>query len=128
MSRIGKKPIVVPAGVEVKLEKNLVTVKGPKGQLETTISENIIVKQENNELIVTKAVDNKVTRGLYGLTRTLINNMVEGVVNEFTKTLEINGVGYKVQKQGENLLLSLGYSHPVKFDAPKGITFDVPDA
>ena len=83
---------------------------------------------ENNELIVTKAVDNKVTRGLYGLTRTLINNMIEGVVNEFSKTLEINGVGYKVQKQGENLLLSLGYSHPVEFDAPKGITFDVPDA
>ena len=128
MSRIGKKPIVVPAGVEVKLEKKLVIVKGPKGQLETRISEDILVKQENNELIVTKAVDNKITRGLYGLTRTLINNMIEGVVNEFTKTLEINGVGYKVQKQGENLLLSLGYSHPVEFDAPKGITFDVPDA
>ena len=128
MSRIGKKPIVVPAGVEVKLDKNLVMVKGPKGQLETRISEDILVKQENNELIVTKAVDNKITRGLYGLTRTLINNMIEGVVNEFTKTLEINGVGYKVQKQGENLLLSLGYSHPVEFDAPKGITFDVPDA
>ena len=128
MSRIGKKPIVVPAGVEVKLEKNLVIVKGPKGQLETRISEDILVKQENNELIVTKAVDNKITRGLYGLTRTLINNMIEGVVNEFTKTLEINGVGYKVQKKGENLILSLGYSHPVEFDAPKGITFDVPDA
>ena len=128
MSRIGKKPIVVPAGVEVKLDKNLVMVKGPKGQLETRISEDILVKQENNELIVTKAVDNKITRGLYGLTRTLINNMIEGVVNEFTKTLEINGVGYKVQKKGENLILSLGYSHPVEFDAPKGITFDVPDA
>ena len=128
MSRIGKKPIVVPAGVEVKLEKNLVIVKGPKGQLETRISEDILVKQENNELIVTKSVDNKITRGLYGLTRTLINNMIEGVVNEFTKTLEINGVGYKVQKKGENLILSLGYSHPVEFDAPKGITFDVTDA
>ena len=125
MSRIGNKPITVPAGVEVKLDGNHLTVKGPKGTLERDINKNISLEIDGNVINVKRINDQAENRALHGLTRTLINNMLTGVVNEFTKDLEVNGVGYKVQKQGNNLNLSLGYSHPVVFTAPEGISFDV---
>lgn len=126
MSRIGKKPIVVPANVEVTINGKDITVKGPKGELKRTIANGIVLTQEGNQIIVSKEKDVKSLDGLFGLTRTLVNNMVEGVVNEFTKTLEINGVGYRAQKQGSKLVLSLGYSHPVEMEDPEGITVEVP--
>lgn len=126
MSRIGKKPIIVPDNVEVTINGQDVTVKGPKGELKRTISQGIVLTKEGNVITVSKEKDIKSLEGLYGLTRTLVNNMVEGVVNEFTKTLEINGVGYRAQKQGKKLVLTLGYSHPVEMEEPEGITFDVP--
>lgn len=125
MSRIGNKPITVPAGVEVKLDGNHLTVKGPKGTLERDIHKNISLDIDGNVINVKRINDEPENRALHGLTRTLVNNMLTGVVNEFTKDLEINGVGYKVQKQGNNLNLSLGYSHQVIFAAPEGISFDV---
>ena len=128
MSRIGNKVITVPAGVEVKLDGQKITVKGPKGTLEREIHKNITVTVENNEVKVTRPNNLALNRGLHGLTRTLINNMVYGVLNEYARELQINGVGYRVQKQGNNLNLTLGYSHPVIFEAPEGITFDVPNA
>ena len=128
MSRIGNKAITVPAGVEVKLDGNHVTVKGPKGTLERDISKNISLEINENVINVKRVNDEPNNRALHGLTRTLLNNMLTGVVNEFTKELQINGVGYRVQKQGNNLNLTLGYSHPVIFEAPAGITFDVPNA
>ena len=115
MSRIGNKHIVIPEGVEVKLDGQKITVKGPKGTLEREIHKNISVSIENNTIIVTRPNDEALNRSLHGLTRTLINNM-------------INGVGYRVAKQGNNLNLTLGYSHPVIFEAPAGISFDVPNA
>ena len=121
MSRIGNAPVAIPEGVEVKLDGQHLTVKGPKGTLERDIHKNITVTIEDND-------DENFNKGLHGLTRTLIKNMIEGVKHEFTRTLQINGVGYRVQKQGNNLNLTLGYSHPVIFEAPEGITFDVPDA
>ena len=127
MSRIGNKPITVPAGVEVKLDRQKITVKGPKGTLEKEIHKNISVEMENNIIKVTRPDNLALNRSLHGLTRTLINNMINGVVTEYTRELQINGVGYRVQKQGNNLNLTLGYSHPVIFEAPKGITFDVPN-
>ena len=127
MSRIGNKPITVPAGVEVKLDGTHVTVKGPKGTLERDINKNISVEINENVINVKRHNDEPNNRALHGLTRTLLNNMLTGVVNEFTKELQINGVGYRVQKQGNNLNLTLGYSHPVIFEAPQGITFDVPN-
>lgn len=126
MSRIGNKPITVPSDVEVKLDGQKITVKGPKGTLEREIHKNMSVSMENNVITVKRPDDEPENRSLHGLTRTLINNMIIGVKDEFKKELEINGVGYRVQKQGNNLVLSLGYSHPVQFDAPAGITFDVP--
>lgn len=126
MSRIGKKPIIVPDNVEVTINGQDVTVKGPKGELKRTISQGIVLTKEGNVITVSKEKDIKSLEGLYGLTRALVNNMVEGVVNEFTKTLEINGVGYRAQKQGKKLVLTLGYSHPVEMEEPEGITFDVP--
>ena len=129
MSRIGRLPIDIPAGVEVKIEEgNKVTVKGPKGTLEKCLPVEMTIKQEDNQVVVTRPNDLKKMKSLHGLTRTLIKNMIEGVKHEFTRTLQINGVGYRVQKQGNNLNLTLGYSHPVIFEAPEGITFDVPDA
>ena len=128
MSRIGNKPINVPEGVEVKLDGHHITVKGPKGTLEREIHKNISVTMDNNVITVTRPNDEPENRSLHGLTRTLIKNMIEGVKHEFTRKLQINGVGYRVQKQGNNLNLTLGYSHPVIFEAPEGITFDVPDA
>ena len=128
MSRIGNKPIMVPTGVEVKIDGRHITVKGPKGTLERTIEPEISLKLEENCITVTRDSDERKSKSLHGLTRTLINNMILGVQNEFTRELQINGVGYRVQKQGNKLNLALGYSHPVIFEAPQGITFDVPDA
>ena len=127
MSRIGNKVIQVPQGVTVTVNGQKVTVTGPKGTLEREIHKNITVTVENNEVKVTRPDNLALNRGLHGLTRTLISNMVNGVLNEYTRELQINGVGYRVQKQGNNLNLTLGYSHPVIFEAPKGITFDVPN-
>jgi len=127
MSRIGNKPITVPAGVEVKLDGQKITVKGPKGTLEREIHKNMKVSLDGNVITVTRPDDEPANRSLHGLTRTLINNMIEGTVNEFQRKLEINGVGYRAQKKGNNLVLTLGYSHPVEMEAPAGITFDVPN-
>ncbi len=127
MSRIGNKPITVPEGIEVKLDGQKITVKGPKGTLEKNINENITVKLENNVITVTRPNDEKENKSLHGLTRTLINNMIQGVSNEYTKQLEINGVGYRAAKQGNTLVLTLGYSHPVKMEEPAGITYEVPN-
>lgn len=128
MSRIGNKSIQIPEGVTVTLDGEKITVKGPKGTLERELHKNIKVEVENNEIKVIRKNDEAFNKSLHGLTRTLINNMVTGVVNEYTRELQINGVGYRVQKQGNNLNLTLGYSHPVIFEAPTGITFDVPNA
>ncbi len=126
MSRIGNKPITVPDNVEVKIDGQKVTVKGPKGTLEREIHENMKVTLEDKVLKVTRPDDEPANRSLHGLTRTLINNMIEGTVNGFEKKLEINGVGYRAQKQGNKLVMNLGYSHQVEMEAPEGITFDVP--
>ena len=128
MSRVGNMPITVPAGVEVKLEGNHITVKGPKGSLERDIHPNMKVELDGNEIKVSRPDDTNINKSLHGTTRALIHNMVEGVVNEFKVELEINGVGYRAQKQGNKLVMSLGYSHPVEMEAPEGITFDLTDA
>ena len=128
MSRIGNKPINVPDGVEVKIDGNHITVKGPKGTLEKDIHKNITATLENNVITVKRIDDEPFNRSLHGLTRTLINNMIEGVIHEYKRDLEINGVGYRAQKKGNKLVMNLGYSHPVEMDPPAGITFDVPDA
>ncbi len=127
MSRIGNKPIEIPEGVEVNIQGNHVTVKGPKGTLERDVSEKLSVSIEGNKVSVTRPNDEAEMKSIHGLTRTLINNMVIGVKEEFKKELEINGVGYRVQKQGNDLNLVLGYSHPVIYKAPDGISFDVPN-
>lgn len=126
MSRIGNKPITVPAGVEVTLDGQHITVKGPKGTLERDIHKNMSVTVDGNIVKVTRPDDEAFNRSLHGLTRTLISNMIEGVLNEYTRELEINGVGYRAQLKGKNLLLTLGYSHPVEMEAPEGIKFEVP--
>ena len=126
MSRIGNKPITVPEGVEVSLNENVITVKGPKGTLVKELHKNITVALEGNVINVTRPNDEPFNRSLHGLTRTLINNMIVGVKDEFKRVLEINGVGYRAQKQGNKLVMNLGYSHPVEIVEPEGITFDVP--
>ena len=129
MSRIGRKEITVPAGVTVTVnEENLVTVKGPKGTLSTQINKNISVSVEGATVSVTRADDERENRSLHGLSRTLIANMVEGVTNGYSKTLEIVGVGYKAAKAGKTLTLNLGHSHPIVFEEKDGITFDVPNS
>ncbi|MDR0854412.1 MAG: 50S ribosomal protein L6 [Clostridiales Family XIII bacterium] len=129
MSRIGKAPVTVPAGVEIKIsDDNVVTVKGPKGELSQKISEKITVKQEGDVVNVTRDDDQKDSRSLHGLSRSLINNMVTGVATGFEKKLEIVGVGYKADKQGKKLVLNLGYSHPVELEDPDGITTETPSA
>ena len=128
MSRIGNKPITVPEGVEVKLDGNNLTVKGPKGTLEREIHKNMTVSIDGNVITITRPNDEAGNRSLHGLTRTLISNMIEGVLNEYSKELQIVGVGYRAQKQGNKLVMNLGYSHPVEMLPPEGITFDVPDA
>lgn len=126
MSRIGNKPITVPENVEVKLEGNKITVKGPKGTLEKELHPNMKITVENNTITVARPDNEPANRSLHGLTRTLINNMVNGVVNEYTRELEINGVGYRAAKQGNKLVLTLGYSHPVEMVEPEGIKYEVP--
>ena len=126
MSRIGNKPITVPENVEVKLDGNKITVKGPKGTLEKELHPNMKITLENNVITVTRPNDEPQNRSLHGLTRTLINNMIVGVVDEYTRALEINGVGYRAAKQGNKLVLTLGYSHPVEMLEPEGIKFEVP--
>ena len=128
MSRIGNKPIEVPQGVEVKIDGNHITVKGPKGTLEKELHKNMEVVLEGNTITVKRPNDEPFNRSLHGLTRTLIHNMIEGVLNEYKRELEINGVGYRAQKKGNQLVMNLGYSHPVEMDPPEGITFDLPDA
>ncbi len=128
MSRIGKMPIELPAGVEVKIANdNTVTVKGPKGTLEQTFSNQIKIELNDNVITITRPNDIKEVRALHGLTRSLLNNMVIGVTQGFTKELDINGVGYRAAKQGKTLVLNLGYSHQVEVDEIDGITIDVPN-
>ncbi len=126
MSRIGRKPIVVPAGCEVKIDGSTVTVKGPKGTLTRTVHSNINVAMDGNEINVSRPNDSKTNRSLHGLTRSLIFNMVEGVEKGFSKELEVNGVGYRVAKQGSNLVMNIGFSHQVIMSEIEGITIDVP--
>ena len=128
MSRIGRAPIPVPAGVEVKIDGHTVTVTGPKGTLSRTLNEEMTITMEGNEILVTRPNDNIKERSLHGLTRTLINNMVVGVTQGFEKKLEIQGVGYNAQMQGKNLKLSLGFSHPVIVEPPEGITITTPSS
>ncbi|MBP1736998.1 MAG: ribosomal protein [Oscillospiraceae bacterium] len=129
MSRIGRMPIDLPAGVDVKIESgNLVTVKGPKGTLTQQLHPAITIAQEGNILHVTRPNDLKENRSLHGLTRTLLANMVTGVAQGFSKNLEVNGVGYRVTKQGNQLVMNLGFSHQVFVDEPEGISIECPDA
>lgn len=128
MSRIGKKPITIPAGVDVKIAGNEVTVKGPNGELKTTHNPDITVAVEGSEIVVTRPTDNKEHRAMHGLTRTLIANMVIGVTEGYKKELEVNGVGYRAQKQGNNLVMNLGYSHQVIIPEVEGIKVEVPSA
>jgi large subunit ribosomal protein L6 len=128
MSRIGRQPITIPSGVEVKISAdNLVSVKGPKGELNEQISKKISVAQEDGVINVTRSDDGKESRSLHGLSRALISNMIVGVSDGFMRTLDINGVGYRAEKQGGKLVLSLGYSHPVELSDPQGITTEVPE-
>lgn len=123
MSRIGRMPIAIPAGVTVTIaENNHVTVKGPKGTLERALPLEMTIKQEGDEVVVTRPNDLKKNKALHGLTRTLIHNMVVGVTEGYEKILEVNGVGYRAAKQGNKLVLSLGYSHPVEMVDPEGVT------
>ena len=127
MSRLGRKPIVIPAGVTVTVaEGNVVTVKGPKGELTQTMHGDMIIKVEAAEVIVERPSEQKLHKSLHGLTRTLVANMVTGVSEGFKKELEINGVGYRAQKQGNKLVLGLGYSHPVEMEDIPGLTVEVP--
>src|SRR5215217_711025 len=126
MSRIGKQPIPVPDGVEVQVEPGLVKVKGPKGELQERVTRDMTVTHENGEIVVTRPSDRGEHRALHGLTRSLIFNMVQGVTEGFEKRLEIQGVGYRAQLQGNKLVMNLGYSHQVEVQAPEGIDFEVP--
>lgn len=125
MSRIGKQPIEVPTGVEVKVQGHEVLVSGPKGKLKQWIDPRISVKLEDKKVVLSRQGEDKSVRALHGLYRALINNMVIGVKDGFTKTLELSGVGYRAAKEGKKLVLSLGFSHPVNFDPPEGIEFTV---
>ena len=126
MSRIGKKPVTIPAGVQVTIDGSNVTVKGPKGELKSSFDPAISIAMEGNEIIVTRPSDVKEHRSLHGLTRTLVANMVTGVTEGFKKELQVNGVGYRVAKQGKNLVMNLGYSHQVIMPEPDGITVECP--
>lgn len=126
MSRIGKMPVAIPSGVEVKVDGHIVTVKGPKGELTREFSEMMTIKVEGEEVIVERPDDSREAKSLHGLTRTLIHNMVEGVSNGYSKKLELVGVGYRAALKGKDLEIQLGYSHPVIVEAPENITFEVP--
>ena len=126
MSRVGQAPIAVPSGVEVKIADRRISIKGPKGRLERTFPEEIQIEQADGEIRVARSNESREARALHGLARSLIANMVEGVTNGYQKNLEIHGVGYRVQKQGNDLELSVGFSHVVRKVAPQGIEFDVP--
>ncbi len=126
MSRIGRKHIAIPAGVEVKVNGSEVTVKGPKGTLQNTFNPDMQIEVKDNEVIVTRPTDDQLHRSLHGLTRTLISNMVTGCHETFKKELEVNGVGYRVAKQGKNLVMNLGFSHQVIMAETDGITIEVP--
>jgi large subunit ribosomal protein L6 len=126
MSRIGKAPITVPSGVDVTISGRTVTVKGPKGSLSRDIPGEIVVRKEESTILVERPNDERINRSLHGLSRTLVNNMVIGVTDGFTKELEIVGVGYRAEAQGANLRLALGFSHPVVVPAPDGISFEIP--
>ncbi len=126
MSRIGKKPIEIPKGVTVALDGNTVKVKGPKGELHTTIHKNIKVEMKDSEIELKRSDDLKNNRALHGLSRALIQNMIVGVTQEYKKTLDIVGVGYRVELKGTNLLLNMGYSHPIYFMPPAGIKIETP--
>lgn len=128
MSRIGKQPVVLPAGVEAKVDGQLVTVKGPKGELTLTMAEPITAKVEGNEVLVMRPNDDRTSRSLHGLTRTLIYNMVVGVTEGYSKSLEIVGTGYRAVAKGKNVEFALGFSHPVVFEPPAGIELAVPSA
>jgi large subunit ribosomal protein L6 len=125
VSRIGRLPIEVPAGVEIKIDGSYVHVKGPKGELEWTFSPDIVIKKEDGTIIVERPTDQPMHRALHGTTRSVINNMVVGVSQGFERILEIEGVGYRAEVNGDNLVLNVGYSHPVVFEPPEGISFDV---
>ncbi len=126
MSRIGRLPVAIPAGVDVKMNGNEVTVKGPKGTLTQVFHPDMVIEKEGDEIHIKRKSDLKKDKALHGLTRSLLKNMVTGVTEGFSKALEINGVGYRAQKQGNKLILTLGYSHPVEMVEPAGITIDVP--
>ena len=126
MSRIGRKPIQLPEGVEFSKKDNVVTVKGPLGQLQRELPRICNVSLEDNQVIVTRNSENKVDRSMHGLTRTLIANMVEGVTKGYSKTLELVGVGYRANKQGDTVVISIGYSHPVNITPPEGVQLEVP--
>lgn len=128
MSRVGKKPITIPSGVEVTIDGNTVTVKGPKGTLTRQIHPDMTVKKEDNVIKVERPSDDRFHRALHGTTRSIIANMVEGVSNGFSKTLELVGVGYRAQKKGKAVVLNVGYSHPVEVPEPEGIELEVPSA
>jgi len=125
MSRVGKAPIAIPKGVEIKIDGSHVTVKGPKGELDREVDADMTVKQEDGELKVTRPSDQPRHRAIHGLTRSLLFNMVVGVTEGYSKTLELHGVGYRAQMQGKDLSLALGYSHPVNVSAPEGVEFEV---
>ncbi|HMS76374.1 50S ribosomal protein L6 [Gordonia sp. (in: high G+C Gram-positive bacteria)] len=125
MSRIGKNPIAIPAGVTVSIDGQNITVKGPKGELTHTVTEPIAVAQEDGNIVVTRPNDERRSRALHGLNRSLVNNLVIGVTQGYTNKMEIFGVGYRVQAKGKDLEFALGYSHPVPIEAPEGITFAV---
>jgi large subunit ribosomal protein L6 len=126
MSRIGKLPIEIPSGVDVQIEPGLVRVKGPKGELSQRVSPDLAFERDDSQLLVKRPTDRKDHRALHGLTRTLVYNMVQGVTEGFEKRLEIQGVGYRAQLKGTTLELALGYSHPIRIDAPGEIEFEVP--
>jgi large subunit ribosomal protein L6 len=126
MSRIGKKPIDIPNGVEVTINGSHVVVKGPKGTLERTFHPDMTIKLENNQLVVERPSDDRHHRALHGTTRSLLANMVEGVTNGFSKTLELVGVGYRAQKKGNTVVINVGYSHPVEVEQREGIELEVP--
>ncbi len=125
MSRIGKLPVAIPSGVKVSLDGKTMTVQGPKGTLKQTLHERMTIAVESEQIVVTRPTEEKQDTALHGLTRSLINNMVVGVTDGFTKALEINGVGYRAEISGKVLNLSLGYSHPVVYELPEGITVEV---